>query len=555
MKFRIVLIVGISLMLVGLMGWVVASAETHHQLSLNPMHTPQLNKTNNQNNNDRRPGDTFINIHNTYDTVSGRFEPNSSVLFTVTTESGSVKAIGAGTVGSNGWLAAVPAGTDIAPTDWVIVSTEAGETMQVQSILIEGSVDVKNDTIAGQMFDASFPANGNVYLSYRDQNLWKPISIAADGTYSVSVVGEFDLKGGVATSVYYHTNEGHEIGFAPPIPFVQINNHWNFVAGWYGANTSVAYTVTSQAGKIKAAGSGVAAPNGWFNSLPLTTDIVPTDWVTVATDNGHTVGAQSVPMSATVDAEADEASGQILDGVFPADGHIFMVRLFPNFNFLKPMSIDATGQFSVDLSVENLLAGEFVEVAYYTPDGDQIVDVFRTAHARAFTAPFYGVDGWFGIGATVNYTITDSAGNIEATMEKTAQDNGQLLFEWPGSTIDAGDKVEITSDRGYSGLLEMITIDGLIDVTADRVVGQMSGGDFPASGRFWARDPDDWSISWGGIYRIEDDGSYVIDLSGRFDFKPGYHIDVTYIDPNGNELGRVIQADHSIFLPMVIRPK
>ena len=129
----------------------------------------------------------------------------------------------------------------------------------------------------------------------------------------------------------------------------------------------------------------------------------------------------------------------------------------------------------------DLLPGQTVAVYYIEPDGDAATNTFEAPHARA-NIVWNAVDGWFGPGVTVWYTVTDELGGFKGDGTGTTKPDGWMDGVGCGCDLVPGDRITVTSDAGFDAVLVPISITGQIDVDADTVSGQMSGGVFPAGG-------------------------------------------------------------------------
>ena len=151
------------------------------------------------------------------------------------------------------------------------------------------------------------------------------------------------------------------------------------------------------------------------------------------------------------------------------------------------------------------------------------------------------VDGWFGSGVNVLFTVTDESGTSKGGGSGTAKPDGWLEGIGCNCDLVPGDQVHVTSDAGFDAVLVPITITGQIDVDADLITGEMAGGAFPGQGHMWVwsearhdgRDVD---------LEIEADGTYAVDLSGEFDIWTGDRVEVWYFDANHNWLGTVLNT-------------
>ena len=151
------------------------------------------------------------------------------------------------------------------------------------------------------------------------------------------------------------------------------------------------------------------------------------------------------------------------------------------------------------------------------------------------------VDGSFGAGATVQFTVTTSGGTPKGGGQGTARPDGWMNGVPCNCNIQPGDHVRVTSNLGFDAVLVPITIGGQIDAQNDLVSGQMSGGMFPGAGSVWA-----WSNSrqqgFGQGITIDGDGKYSASFKDSFDIMAGDQIDVWYNDANGNQVGIALET-------------
>lgn len=52
---------------------------------------------------------------------------------------------------------------------------------------------------------------------------------------------------------------------------------------------------------------------------------------------------------------------------------------------------------------------------YYEPDGDHVINVFKTHYVHA-NVSWDSIDGWFGPGASVQYTVTTAGSAPKAVV-------------------------------------------------------------------------------------------------------------------------------------------
>lgn len=144
------------------------------------------------------------------------------------------------------------------------------------------------------------------------------------------------------------------------------------------------------------------------------------------------------------------------------------------------------------------------------------------------------VDGQFEPNATVAITVTDAHGAFKGAGNGTADSSGWMDGVYAGADIVPTDKIAVASSGGFTATMEMITITASVDLAADLVTGQMSGGIFPAWGNAEANNP---SMGAGMPISITASGHFTADFSGSFDIVEGDQVWAWYIDPAGNEVG------------------
>ena len=325
---------------------------------------------------------------------------------------------------------------------------------------------------------------------------------------------------------------------------VNANYGHNNVRALTLGSTPITITV-GDAGGVKATISGVTNPGGWYYSWehegdwdPGQPDIVPGDIVSASAAGYAAVVDPVGAISGVVDLQADTVAGTIQAGWFTQTLPVFCEVWVEN----GPPAVETSaepdgGSYTCDLASVgwDLLPGQTVAVSYVEPDGDAVTYPFQAPHARANTT-WNAVDGWFGPGVTVWYTVTDQLGVFKGGASGTAKPDGWMDGVGCGCDLLPGDRITVTSDAGLNAVLVPISITGDIDVAADTVSGHMSGGVFPAGGyvEVWSeasREGFNLDID------IEADGSYSADLAGQFDLRVGDTVNVWYGDPNGNHLG------------------
>ena len=167
-----------------------------------------------------------------------------------------------------------------------------------------------------------------------------------------------------------------------------------------------------------------------------------------------------------------------------------------------------------------------------------------TPFARANVDLDY-VDGWFGAGATVQYTVS-RLGHVIGGGTGTPKDDGWMDGIGCGCDMQPDDLVTVDSSAGFHALLVPIPINGNIDVATNVVSGQMSLGSFPAgqgSISVWSSASGEWFTLPTNIAL---DGTYATDFTPMVDIRSGDVAQVWYIDPNGNQVGTMLYTPYLI---------
>jgi len=200
--------------------------------------------------------------------------------------------------------------------------------------------------------------------------------------------------------------------------------------------------------------SGVTDSGGWYYSWehegdwnPERPDIVPGDTVTAsaagsvamlefrwATINGA-VDVGTTPWPATIQAEWFTQTSECC------------VRCGVNNG---PPGIETTaepdgGSYACDFDDVgwDLLPGQTVGVYYFEPDGDAVANAFQAPYARA-NIVWDAVDGWFGSGVTVWYTVTNEFGVVKGGASGTAKPDGWMDGIGCGCDLVPGDRITVT---------------------------------------------------------------------------------------------------------------
>ena len=387
----------------------------------------------------------------------------------------------------------------------------------------------------------------------------KDIAIAADGTYSADFAGQVDIRAGDRAEVWYFDANGNQVGTELNTLHFDVNYRDNWVDIWTTPNAAITVTVVGKATmRVQANGSGrfrgYNQNNPW---APANPDIQPGDVVTVESA-GETSSVNPVgTITGAVNKSQNKVAGSVnvpgATGPLPLRCDIWNTSGNPP-NIQTTVQPDG-GSYVCDFGSVGwtLQPGQDIAVRYLLPNGDSVINVFRMPYARTNIA-WNNVDGWFGAGVTVWFTVTVPSGTtIKGTGSGTTRSDGWLNGTGCNCDIAPGDRVLVTSSAGFSALLIPIDIGGRIDVAADRVSGQMSGGTFPGQGNIWV-----WSAGrnqgYGKDIAIAAGGTYSADFAGQFDIQLGDQAEVWYFDASGNQVGTTLWMEvKRVYLPLLQR--
>jgi hypothetical protein len=516
---------------------------------------------------DLRPGDTVALSYNepdgnrvinvitvpyaraniAWDNVDGWFGPGAAVSYTVLDEFGVYKGGGSGTAKSDGWMDGVGCGCDLLPGDQVQVASDAGFDATLVPIAITGHVDRDADLISGQMSGGLFPASGSIWVwsDDRQQGYGTDLTTDAGGNWSVDLAGLFDVWEEDKVEVWYRDPNGNQLGTQLRALSIQVNYANDWILALTEPYATVSFEVVGKATlEAQADGKGELYTH-WVNDQwdPAQPDIQPGDTVLAATA-GYAASVDPVgTIDGVVDVDADTIAGTLNAPWFTKLLRVRCEVWMEGGPGIDVLGVDPNGgSFLCDLGAAgwDVRPGDTLAMRYWEPGGDWVINVITVPYARANTT-WDNVDGWFGPGVTVQYTVTDEYGAYKGGGSGTAKPDGRMDGVGCGCDLVPGDQVQVVSDAGFDALLVPIPITGQIDVDADRVSGQMSGGVFPATGyiKVWSRAR--WQ-EYGAELTIDADGNFLVDLAGQFDLWVGDTVEVWYRDPNGNHLGTELRT-------------
>ena len=159
------------------------------------------------------------------------------------------------------------------------------------------------------------------------------------------------------------------------------------------------------------------------------------------------------------------------------------------------------------------------------------------------------VDGWFGAGVNVGFTVYDAAMNTKGGGAGTADGTGWLNGVYCGCDMVPGDTVHVTSGGGLDETITLIEITGVVNVVANTVSGHFAG---LTSGEGYVEIS---SLSGPGAWKeitIGADGSYTADFTGAYDLIIGDQANVWYMDDNDTNPGNAFYSVEVVWLDVEV---
>ena len=475
------------------------------------------------------------------DNVDGWFGPGVHVVVEVDDSSG-FKCADDGTAGPNGWLNGINVGCDMVVGDTVKVRSSVLNTDLVIT-QIDPWLNPAADTVGAHL---AAGANASGYADLYNQGSGNgprvDFNANASGDFSADLSGTWDVQAGDNLEVYRYDANWNQIGNRITGLRLEVNYGDNNIWGETLPNEQVNVAIGSTTCQGEADSNG----NFWIDTKacsPGQPDIEPGDVVTAHTTD-YTAAVDPVgTIQGTVDLAADTVSGHITVPGYTdplrARCEVWTENGPPGIEFMvNPAGSDYTcdfGAMGFDLKPDHQ-----VVVRYFEPDGDSAMNSFYTARARA-NYTWDGVDGWFGIGAHVDVAVRSATDVPKCSASGTAGSQGWMDGIWVGCDMVPGDKVHVTSDKGFDVTLVPIPITAHLDPDNDTVTGQMSDGDFPADGYVEVDAPNKGG-HWQLPIKTDKDGNYTADFSGIADLQAGFQGQVWYLLRDGNAVGAGIRT-------------
>jgi hypothetical protein len=178
------------------------------------------------------------------------------------------------------------------------------------------------------------------------------------------------------------------------------------------------------------------------------------------------------------------------------------------------------------------------------PEKAGLLDAANGAPFAYVNQPWDWVEGRTTAGATVQATLFRNS-SVYTTAQTVADSDGWFTIQFlqGNSPLDilAGDEVAVFGGALIASI-DVITIEGTIDVVSDTVSGQMAGGIFPAAGMVGVGRSSDTLFTTHTI-TVAVDGTYSVDFSGEVDIQSGDVAKVWYINSDGNQVREILYSD------------
>jgi hypothetical protein len=472
--------------------------------------------------------------------VDGWFGPGVHVDIEVDDSSDALKCATDGTAGANGWLDGVGVGCDMVVGDKVKVRSSVLNADLVIT-QIDPWMDPAADTIGAHLTGG---ANADGYANINNEGIQSGthIDFTADGSgdFTEDLSGKWDVIAEDHLEVYRYDANWNQVGNRITGLRLEVD---------YGDDNIWGETLPDEQVDVTAAGAtcqGQADSSGnfWIDTKacnPDQPDIEPGDVVSASTADYSASVDPVGEVEGTVDYGANTVEGTITVPGYtePLRGRceVWVENGPPGIEFMVDPGGGAYDCDFDDVGFD-LQPDQQVVVRYFEPDGDSAMNSFQAARARA-NYTWDSVDGWFGRDAHVDVAVRSSTDVDKCSTSGTAGSSGWLDGIWVGCDMVPGDKVHVTSDKGFDATLVPIPITAQVDTVNDLVTGQMSDGVFPADGYVEVDAPDNGG-HWQLPIQIDKDGNYTADFSGIADLQAGFQGQVWYRLPGGNAVGAAI---------------
>jgi uncharacterized repeat protein (TIGR01451 family) len=167
--------------------------------------------------------DLILRVNYDHEWVEGNYETGHTLWLTLTDSLGNVKTTAAGETGEIPWWGGQTGFStnynihwsgpqpDIAPGDWVYAALDNGQTASVQIGVIEGELDLDNDSVSGTVHVPWFNEPLNLHCAvWEDGGPWMDTTVDPNGGAYVCDFGAlgWDLQPGHMVGVQYQEPDG-----------------------------------------------------------------------------------------------------------------------------------------------------------------------------------------------------------------------------------------------------------------------------------------------------------------------------------------------------------
>ncbi len=349
--------------------------------------------------------------------IEGRYELGHTIWLTITDRLGNPKGA---TVVQSAYVEPwddtgytwEPENFTIQPYDWVYGATDSGYTGTVQVGHITGFTDSNTNSITGTVrIPGGMAQPLDVWCSPWIWPDWAPgkfSTIYPNGsdvyTCAWNPATEWAMQPGLSIGVDYRDPAGHQIirGFRVMDYDLRltINADADWIRGPYAPGHTLWLTVTNSIGEIKAIAEITTGEIPWWNGdtgfstsygnpwQPEHPNIEPGDWVYGVVDNGYTAMVQLGRLTGSLDMHTNSIAGTVdIPWLMPGPVEVECQPwdapggtpnkydpVIPNGSDVYSCAWDPVTEWAIGL-------GQNLGVAYYDPDGHQIVAVFRSMFA------------------------------------------------------------------------------------------------------------------------------------------------------------------------------
>jgi len=318
----------------------------------------------------------------------------------------------------------------------VIELDSAGQVLTTTVPSLTVTLDPLADVISGQA-----PPGALLYLSVYDYGLLTT-TVGAQGTYSVSLAGEYDLATGSQVHVAC-VQEGTGFFALGAVPLFRVGLYQYWLSGLL--SPIVPYTISLDSMQIAAI--GYAGPDGWWGTS-LVTRVVPGNTVTITTPDGSL--ALTLPfLSAQVDRATATVSGQA-----PANARLRVDLTTAQYTYRsREVTATASGVYTVSFPDLAPLTGVQGTLTYFNPEGHQVFLSFadRQWHVTLGQPCIWGYADMVGVPFTATLRAGDAPpgappdslfsgtsdmdGDFYGCFQRAIRSGDRLMLLQPGATM------------------------------------------------------------------------------------------------------------------------